>query len=503
MPRATSIPPDANFYSAEQCRELDRRAIASGIPGFELMSRAGAAAFTLLQQRWSDCSPIEIFCGGGNNGGDGYIVAALAAEAGIPVRLWSLKDELNGDAALARAAAERAGVVIQAWQGELPQAGAVIVDALLGTGLSGEVREPYSAAIKAINHSGCPVLGVDIPSGLCSDTGVALGEVVRADITLSFIALKLGLVTSIAPEFVGELILNDLQIPASVYSEMVPQASAINRCVLQARLGARPRHAHKGMFGHVLVVGGDYGMAGAAILSASAAARCGAGLVSCATREENLAALLSVRPEVMGRGVEGSGDLESLLERASVLAVGPGLGQQDWGAELLKHTLATDVPVVLDADALNLIAREQFKLRKEGSAAPRVLTPHPAEAARLLGISTAEVQADRRAAVLAIAKRYSATVLLKGAGTLIAEFDQSGQPCVAVNLGGNPGMASGGMGDVLTGMIAALLAQGLSAFEATCLAASLHCRAADFAAAEGERGMLAMDVVAQLRRVIN
>lgn len=489
------------YYSAAQTRELDRRAIATGIPGFELMCRAGAAAFALLLQRWADRSPIEVFCGGGNNGGDGYVLAALAAEAGMAVRVWSLNNALKGDAQLARQRAEQAGVAIRDWQGEMPGQGAVIVDALLGTGLSGELREPFAAAIIAINQSRCPVLAIDIPSGLCSDTGRSLGAAVRAEATISFIGQKLGLATGEAPAYVGERVFDDLAVPVEAYRQLAPLAKSIDRNLLLSSLGIRPRHAHKGMFGHVLVVAGDSGMAGAAILSASAAARSGAGLISCATRPENVTALLASRPEVMVRGVEGAGDLQDLLKRASVLVVGPGLGRGGWGRQLLDVALKAELPAVLDADALNLIAEHQLELGSE--QAPRVLTPHPGEAARLLGVTTTEVQADRRAAIIELAGRYQATVLLKGVGSLIAGIAESGEPEVYVNLGGNPGMASGGMGDVLSGIIAALLAQGLPALEATCLAVASHTAAADLAAEQGERGLLAMDVVEVLRKVLN
>ncbi len=486
-----------DYFSAAQVRELDRRAIASGIPGLMLMTRAGEAAFAALQERWAQCAAIDVFCGGGNNGGDGYIVAALAAEAGMDVRVWALSDKLQGDALLARQRAEKAGVEIQPWVDEEPGAEAVVVDAMLGTGLSGRLREPYASAIAAVNCAGRPVLSIDIPSGLCSDTGSVLGAAVVAGATVSFIGLKLGLVTGAAVDYVGDLLFDDLGVPPNVYEGLPPLARQVDHNKLLASLGSRPRSAHKGQFGHVLLVAGDHGYAGAAILASSAAARAGAGLTSCATRPENIPSLLAVRPEVMARGVEEPDELVDLLARVTVVAIGPGLGKHAWGLALLRRVLALPVPVVLDADALNLVADHGLSLYSDRAA--RVITPHPGEAARLLGRSTVEIQADRLASVREMAAQLGATVLLKGAGTLIATDDG-----VFVNLGGNPGMASGGMGDVLTGIIAALLAQGMEPGSACCLGASVHVMAADRAAAvRGERGLLAMDLVDQLPAVLN
>ena len=498
--RATGPDPLA-LYRARQSREMDRRAIDSGIPGFELMCRAGEAAFAQLQRRWPQARRIEVFCGGGNNGGDGYVVAALAKQAGLAVRLWALSNKLKGDAAQVAGMARDAGVDIEPWQGEPPEDGAVVVDALLGTGFSGALREDYAQAIAAINAAAAPVLAIDVPSGLSADTGMHGGDAVRASLTVSFIAWKCGLFTGMAPEHCGDLLLEDLALPGELYTAFPPAARRID---LDARLrdwGPRPLASHKGYFGHVLVMGGDYGTAGAVMLAASAAARCGAGLTSCATHPEHLAAILAQRPEVMVHPLDDSPDLAALVAKASVLVIGPGLGQGSWGQALLAQALAADKPLVMDADALNLIASQAEAYHLQCAAQPgrvRVMTPHPGEAARLLDCSVADLQADRFHACRELARRYQAVVLLKGAGTLIDDAQQCW-----VNEGGNPGMASGGMGDVLSGIIAALLAQGLSASDACCLGAAVHARAADRAAQRGQRGLLAMDVVEQLRGVIN
>ncbi|GAB3373187.1 NAD(P)H-hydrate dehydratase [Spongiibacter taiwanensis] len=485
------------LYRAEQVRQLDRLAIDAGTPGFELMSRAGLAAFQYLQKRWPERSPLEVFCGGGNNGGDGYVIAALAAQSGVPVRLWAMSANLQGDALLARQMAEQAGLVAQPWQGETIAGDALVVDALLGTGLAGDVRPAYRQVIEAINESGAVVLAVDIPSGLCSDSGRVLGAAVAADATISFIGLKQGLFTGEAADYVGELVFNSLAVARDIYTQ-VPVDTFLSRPADSGGLLPRRRRvSHKGSFGHVLVVGGDEGMAGAALLAASAAARSGAGLVSCATRGAHLAAFTAARPEIMAKAVDDADQLKPLLACCSVVVAGPGLGSGAWGRALLAEVLGAGKPMVLDADALNILAEGELALAESGL--PCVITPHPAEAARLLGGTTADVQQDRFAAAQALAQRFHCGALLKGAGTLIAD----GQQCF-VNCSGNPGMASGGMGDVLSGMIGALLAQGLSATDAARLGASLHGQAADLVAARmGERGMLALDVVEAIPRVIN
>jgi len=263
-------------------------------------------------------------------------------------------------------------------------------------------------------------------------------------------------------------------------------------------LERRDRLAHKGANGHVLIVGGDYGYAGAARLAGEAAARVGAGLTSIVTRSEHVPVVVAARPELMCRGVATAGDMEALLRRASVIAVGPGLGRETWGRELCAAVLAADCPVVVDADALNLVAEGAVRPGAHG-AEYRIYTPHPDEAARLLDCAAAEIQADRYAALEQLAARYGGTWVLKGAGTLVG--DGSAPPGVCAY--GNPGMATGGMGDALTGAIAALLAQGLAPAVAARLGVCLHSRAADLAAADGERGLLASDLMGHLRALVN
>jgi hydroxyethylthiazole kinase-like uncharacterized protein yjeF len=371
----------------------------------------------------------------------------------------------------------------------------VIVDAMLGTGLGGEVRGAYGQAIEETNSTGSPVLAVDIPSGLCSDTGRVLGVAVRADATATFIGLKRGLFTLAAPDYTGAIAYYDLGVPPEAFARVPSNCQRLELEHLLDRLPPRPVTAHKGSFGTVLVVGGDYGMAGAAAMAAESALRSGAGLVRAATRMEHIAALVARTPEVMAAGVRSGQELEPLLASADVLVVGPGLGLSPWSEQLLAVAAASGKPMVLDADGLNLLTRGRIvdnRCRDNW-----ILTPHPGEAARLLGVGNDEVQADRFGAATELQQRFGGVVVLKGNGTVIAGDDQ-----LLLSDYGNPGMASGGMGDVLSGIIGSLLAQHIAPLEAAALGVCLHGAAADKAAEEGQRGLLATDLLVPLRALL-
>lgn len=503
-PQYTSEIP-ADLYRAAGVRELDRLTIQEyGIPGFDLMSRAGGAAFALLRQRWPQARKIAVLCGVGNNGGDGYVMAALAQQAGLQPQVIQVGDagKSRGDALTALQQAQQCGVPFRAFaSGVNLQDSDLIVDALLGTGLAGEVRAEYSAAIDAINHSCVPVLAVDIPSGLCADTGSVLGVAVKAAATITFIGTKQGLLTGQAPDCTGDLFFAGLDVPAAVYKEVAPAATHVLPQHIRQWLPPRSRLAHKGSNGHVLVIGGDQGMGGAAAMAAEAAGRVGAGLVSVITRPEHIAPILARRPECM---VTANTDLAPFLTKASVIVIGPGLGQQEWGQSLLRQALATDLPLVLDADALNLLAQWQALgdplLKHPEKQRRRVITPHPGEAARLLGKNTAELQRNRFDTVQALQQQYAAVAILKGAGSLIA--GENGK--IWLSCAGNPGMGSGGMGDVLSGVIGGLMAQGLPLEPAAAAAVWIHGTAADLAVREqGERGLLATDLMPWLRQLAN
>jgi hydroxyethylthiazole kinase-like uncharacterized protein yjeF len=480
-----------NLYTVEQMRVIERAA-QSALAGSDnvLMRRAASAALSCLRRQWPQVSRIAIHCGPGNNGGDGFLLGVLAREAGLQVELVALSRQAQGDALLARREWEQGGSVSH-WHGddELGDVG-LHVDALYGIGLNRAPAPEVADLIERINASGLPVLALDVPSGLNADTGHCPGAAIRADLTLTFLADKRGLHTGRAADHVGLLELAPLGVADSAYAEARIDA----RVLAVDALPRRPRDAHKGRNGHVLVVGGDLGMAGAVRLSGEAALRAGAGLVSVATHAEHVPAINAGRPELMAHGVEGPQSLEPLLRRASVLAVGPGLGTGAWAHALWLTALEMHKPMVLDADGLNLLVREPRRFE-----APTVLTPHPGEAARLLGVTTAEIEKDRFAAARELARRHAAVVVLKGSGTLIADPDG----CLDVCPWGNPGMASGGMGDLLTGVVAALLAQGCTAWHAACLGVGLHARAGDLAAEQGERGLLASDLLGPLRRLGN
>jgi len=487
------------LYRAEQVQALDRAAIDRyGIPGFELMQRAGRAAFVELGRRWPEARRLAVLAGAGNNGGDGYIIARLAMEQGWSVRLLTLGDHerLRGEAAEAAHAFAATGGQVERFR-ELPLDAELIVDALLGTGLERPVAGDWARAISAMNSSRAPVLAVDIPSGLHADTGQVLGVAVEADLTVSFIGLKRGMFTGKGPDHCGEIRFDALKVPAAVYAGQISSVRRLDWSKERELVPRRRAATHKGDCGHVLVVGGAPSMSGAALLAGEAALRTGAGLVTIATHPEHAHWLNLTRPELMVRAHIDASALARTAERADVLAIGPGLGQGVWSIGLFEQALALAKPMVMDADALNLLA-----------ATPRqrdnwVLTPHPGEAARLLGCALADVERDRFGAVEALQQRFGGVVVLKGAGTLIRG---PGHRPTGLCSDGNPGMASAGMGDTLTGIIAALLAQGrragLDPEQAAATAVCLHAAAGDSAARGGRRGLLASDLIGALRATL-
>ncbi|MCL6415632.1 NAD(P)H-hydrate dehydratase [Aestuariirhabdus sp. Z084] len=489
------------LYRAEQVRDLDRLTIEEqGVPGFELMTRAAQSCFDSLLEEYGAEGRICVLCGAGNNAGDGYLVAALAKQAGMNVSIISLSEpeKLRGDAASAYQQAVECGVAIQSWQPGMVLQAELLVDALLGTGLSGEVRGPYVEAITAINATGAAVLAVDIPSGLCADTGAELGCAVRADITVTFIGLKQGLLTAQGPLCTGKLEYDDLDVPSLVFRQQPADVELIDPKPLLAKLPVRQADSHKGRHGHVLVVGGNRGMGGAALLAAEAALYSGAGLVSVATRAEHVSAFIARQPELMARAVEGGSELRLLLAGKDALILGPGLGQDEWAQELLLTALRSNIPLLLDADALNLIADNSDLIQVHQGE--RVLTPHPGEAARLLRTSTEAIQRDRFLAVARLQQEYDSVVLLKGVGTLVAHAAPPLRLCGA----GNPGMAVGGMGDLLSGVIGSLMAQGMTSIDAATLGCWLHSKSADeIARFQGLRGLLPSDLLVQIRKNIN
>lgn len=484
------------LHTAEQSRAVDRCAIEEhGLPGPLLMARAARAAFEGLLERSPEPELLQVLCGPGNNGGDGLLLAMLAQGRGIPVRVYRLDGPpRTGDAQQAAARARRAGIVPRPFEAAALEARGVVVDAMLGTGIRGAPRAPYREAIGAVNASGAPVLALDVPSGVDADTGAVAAEAVRATWTVSFITAKRGLFTARGPEHAGTRFLDDLAVPEAAFAAA---GGACEVLALDAELRHMPRRAldaHKGDFGRCLLVGGDHGMGGAVILAAEGALRCGVGLARVATRREHIAPLLARLPACMASAVAHRNDIAPLLAWADAVVVGPGLGAAPWGEQMLHAALASARPLLVDADALRLIAGQPRGGLPPGS----VLTPHPGEAAALLGTSSAAVQADRCRAAATLARTYAATVVLKGQGSLVA-----GDGGLAMSLSGNPGMASGGMGDVLSGIVGGFLAQGVPARAAARLGTELHAVAGDRAARRvGAVSLLPMDVIDELGAIL-
>lgn len=538
-----------SVLTAAQAQAVDRIAINEiAIPGYELMKRAGVSASKLVAHLWPRIDQVVIVCGSGNNGGDGFVLAKCLKERGLGVQVFLISElaRVKGDARLALDDAENQGVSIKA----LSQSGdkealylalqkslegaTLIVDAILGTGTIGTVRKDTIKYINLLNCAGKPILSLDIPSGMCADTGCNLGEVIEAKVTLTFIALKRGLITGNSVDHVGELYTDDLQIPDLAFERMfsetlksISEPMAVSGSANDGEfklelisyqnrksiLKPRKKVSHKGSYGHVLLVGGGKGMGGAIVLAAEAALRSGAGLVSVATHPDNAAMVTSCRPEIMCKGIEHPSDLDALIQQASVLVLGPGLGTDHWAEVIFKYLILgnakkilSDIPKVVDADGLNLISNFYQSSTKLQSALQDdlwVLSPHPGEAARLLGITTAEINRDRYRCIQTLQQRFGGIVVLKGVGSLVANDKE-----ISVCVNGNPGMASGGMGDTLSGILAGLLAQrlalGLSCKQVADLAVVIHSFAADLAASEiGERGLIASDLMTMITRLVN
>lgn len=488
-------------YSAEQVREMDRIAIEEhGVSGYELMCRAGQSALDVVRSRWPDAGRLMIYCGAGNNAGDGYVLARLARAAGLTVIVRSLTDpdKLAGDAATAWTDCRDAGIDAGLWDDsrDIPIESDLIVDALLGTGLDRDLGGPYARAVQEINAARPPVLALDIPTGLHADTGLVLGSAVEASATITFVGLKTGLFLGLAPDYCGDLEFAGLGIPAVVAEAMEPVLQRLAPADIARVLTARKRTAHKGDNGRLLLIGGGPNMAGAIRLAAEAALRTGAGLVHVATHPDNIATVMSGRPEIICRGVDDSGDLADWLAEADAVVLGPGLGRGAWASKVWAGGVECGSPLVVDADGLNLLAESGF------ARSGWILTPHPGEAARLLGSSAQAVNRDRLGAVRALGDRFAAAVVLKGANTLVRT--EGAQAAVYVCDAGNPGMATAGMGDVLSGVLGGLLAQTRDIEQSVKAGVELHAVAGDAAALDGgERGLLASDLLPYLRKWAN
>jgi len=515
------------LLTAEEMQSLDAHAIKDiGIPGPVLMETAGRGVFNRMMFHFSEKieeGTAAIVCGKGNNGGDGFVIARCLLNKGFrpTVLLLGAKNDVKGDAAVhLNAYVNSGGKIVEVSAGATEEAkseikrACVIVDAILGTGLKDDARGLAAEAIGWINSSrkpGARVVSVDIPSGASSDTGRICGAAVRADLTVTFAYKKRGHRLHPAAELAGRIDVTDIGIPPSALELINPGLLELEEADFKD-LPSRPSDSHKKTFGHVYVLGGSQGMAGAPGLAALAALRSGAGLATVAwplgpaaearLPLEIMTARLGASGSTKCEGVWDENLLEtasSAVEKADAIAIGPGMGVSQGAAAFLKGFLEMEgAPVVIDADALNLIAKHEDVWT--GNKRTAIMTPHPGEAARLLKTTTAEIQKDRVYAAESLARRFGCSIILKGAGTLIAS---PGEATALVPLG-NPGMATAGTGDVLTGVLAAFMARGMSVLAASRLAAYTHAMAGDFAADDkGMDGLTASDVIDALPEAVD
>lgn len=498
-----------NVYSAKQVLANEALiAQSQQLAMYKLMERAGAAVFETLDQNWPKATSILVLSGKGNNGGDGFIIARHAHLANIQVTVLVTCDitKIKGDALTAYQAMIDVGVN-DVFSENLTEhirefSGDIIVDALFGIGFYGALAEPMQQLVKAMNEHAAKILSVDVPSGLCATTGfVSDKNAVIADVTVTFIVYKQGLLTGQAANFVGDLVLADIGLGADfkrfLTSDVVYQANSplLNGV---SPLKKRLKTSHKGTIGQVLTIGGGCGMPGAIRLASEAALRCGAALVAVCCHQNNQGLVFNGRPELMLAPSQAQQLANSAaMRKASVLLLGPGLGQTDWSTALFDLTISVltedkEKLLVIDADALTLLSQTNHFCSRW------ILTPHPKEAASLLGCDVASIEADRFTAVRNIAQKYGGICILKGAGSLISDGK-----LVVINSTGNAGMASGGMGDVLSGIVAALGLQTNDYFAATCMAVYIHGAAGDIIANNGQRGILASDLFAPLQQLVN
>lgn len=486
-------------YRTDEIRRIEVLA-QSGLAAPPLMERAGLAAAELARDLIADSRrPLLVLAGPGNNGGDGFVVARHLKQWWHRVSVVFTGDggKLSNDARAALDAWQAAGGETCTHLADVgAKASGLIVDALFGIGLERELTGRYADLVGAINASGTPVLALDIPSGLHADSGRVLGCAVHAQHTVTFIALKPGLLTLDGPDHCGELHVRDLGLDLAAL--LPARGRVIGSGTLAAVLPRRALNSHKGTFGSVGVIGGAPGMTGAVLLAGRAALNLGAGRVYLGFLDPNAPSVDPLQPELMLRGVEDVLSMDSL----SCLVLGPGLSQSAQARSCVEQALASEAPLVIDADALNLLgADEGLRAACHARPAPTVITPHPAEAARLSGRATDEIQHDRLAAAQLLAQRYRAVTVLKGVGSVVATQDGS----FDINTSGNPGLATAGMGDVLSGMLGALLAQGAQPVLATCAAVHLHGAAADrvYQRLGGAVGMTASEVMQAAREILN
>ncbi|MEP1447884.1 MAG: NAD(P)H-hydrate dehydratase [Paraglaciecola sp.] len=497
------------IVSSEQVKLLESKAAQmAGCSMFELMQRAGDTAFQKLIQYWPNAQNIIVVAGNGNNAGDGYVLAKLALNNGMRaiVVCQDPNKALQGVAKQAQSQWNDAGGLTLKFTEQDFSKFDVIVDALLGTGVQGEVKPNFQTVIQKMNLSKQPVLSIDLPSGMNANTGEALPISVIADVTVSFIAVKPGLVTGVGKETCGKLSFADLRIASEFFGIAQSTAQLVDWKALQP-IKPRTENANKGSFGKLLCIGGNQGMGGAIRLSAEAALRCGTGLVKVYCHSASCLAIASGRPEIM----IVDKDLETALQWCSGIIIGPGLGQDPWAQQqfndVMTYLKKQPKPLVIDADGLNVLATKsdtKALLDTFTQLPALILTPHPGEASRLLGCNIPQIENNRYLASKTISQKFNAICVLKGAGTIIQSNSPNPKDRCWVCTGGNPGMATAGMGDLLTGVIGSFLAQGMYSDQAAVYAVSAHAEAADRIALQfGQRGMIATDLFQPLRAIVN
>ena len=476
------------LYHPEKVYQLDSAAVQQdGFTEIELMQRAGESVWDALTLRWPEIRTVTVFAGAGNNGGDAFVVALCARQQGIEVQFLVMGDLSRQSATSGhfRKLWEQAGGDCEVWR-EQALKGSIIVDGLLGIGLQRELDMPWQKMISVINQSDVPRVAIDIPSGLNGLTGIPQPVAVRADLTVTFIGRKSGQFLADGPDYCGELVYEDLGISSATKRLVEPALEVNDRIQLPS---SRLQNTHKNSYGNLLIIGGDQGMSGAVTLAALAALRSGAGLVTALVHPDCRGNLASF-PEIMVLGWDA---LDARLSQADVVVVGPGLGDSDEATQLLQRLQQVNLPLVIDAGAL----KKDFLTSLKSSQ--MIITPHPGEAAALLNCSSVTIQADRLKACQNLVDTYGVTCVLKGSGSLI------GQPAAvpAINTTGNPGMASAGMGDVLSGIIAALLGQGLAPFEAARSAVFIHGLCAEqFCVNQDQSGIIASDIISLIPAVV-
>lgn len=487
-------------YRVEQIRQIEQTAQKNGITSAQMILRAATAAFSHLEQVFPLVETVAIFCGPGNNGADGLTLARLCAQHGLDVTVFLIAEhsQYTGPLKTAISTLKKAEVPVKVWKSGTNFKADLIVDAMVGIGLTGPLREPLVKIVSELNEYNCAKMAMDISTGIHADTAEVIGVAFQADITVTFIGLKLGLLTGLARNYVGRIFVDDLDLDETWILSVEPCAMRTRLLDVQMAIPRRLNAIHKGELGHVLVIGGDFGMPGSVRMAGEAALRCGAGLVSIATRPEHIAAITSSRPELMCYGIHNENDLAPLLERATIVIIGPGLTDNAWSEALVDYTFKAvstlDIPIVIDAGALIFVPKQHHSFPRA------IFTPHPGEMARLLGTDVSSVNKDRLSAARECQAKWGGVVVLKGAGTITVTDDLFPEICTA----GNPGMATAGMGDVLNGVIAGLLAQGFAPFVAAFGAVMLHAESADMAEHEsGECGMLATDLLPYLRQLMN